>query len=49
VRALPWLLVAVVIGGVIYAQVLKARKPEVYAGLEADLERFDAEPVSTSS
>jgi amino acid transporter len=49
VRVLPWLLVAVVIGGVIYAQVLKARKPEVYAGLESDLERFDTEQVSTSS
>jgi hypothetical protein len=48
VRILPWLLVAVVIGGVIYAQILKARKPDVYAGLEADLERFDAEPVSTA-
>ena len=33
VRLLPWLLVAVVGGGLIYAQVLKARKPEVYAGL----------------
>lgn len=41
VRVLPWLLVVVVVAGVIYAQVLKARKPEVYAGLEADLERFD--------
>ncbi len=45
VRVLPWLLVAVIVGGIIYAQVLKARKPEVYAGLETDLERFDKETV----
>lgn len=41
VRVLPWLLVLVVVGGVIYAQILKSRKPDVYKGLEADLERFD--------
>lgn len=44
VQVLPWLLVVVVVGGVIYAQYLKRRKPDVYKGLEADLERFDDLP-----
>lgn len=41
VQVLPWLLVLTVIGGVIYAAYLKARKPEVYEGLDSDLEKFD--------
>ncbi len=41
VRVLPWVIVVTIVGGIIYAQLLKARKPEVYAGLENDLERFD--------
>ncbi|HWV48899.1 MAG TPA: APC family permease [Microbacterium sp.] len=45
VQLLPWLLVVALIGGVGYAAYLRSRKPEVYAGLEADLERFDDEPA----
>ncbi|CAN5377109.1 APC family permease [soil metagenome] len=44
VQVLPWVIVATVVGGIIYAQYLKARKPDVYAGLENDLERFDELP-----
>ena len=41
VQLMPWLLVVALVGGVAYASYLKARRPEVYAGLSADLERFD--------
>lgn len=41
VVALPWILVASVVGGIIYGQYLKAKKPEVYAGLSDDLEKFE--------
>ncbi len=41
VQLLPWLLVVAVVGGVAYAAYLKAKRPEVYAGLNEDLERFD--------
>lgn len=41
VRLLPWLLVAALVGGVAYAAYLKSRRPEVYARLSGDLERFD--------
>lgn len=41
VVALPWILVASVVGGIIYGQYLKANKPEVYAGLSDDLEKFE--------
>jgi amino acid transporter len=45
VRILPLLLVAALIGGLLYAVYLKARKPEVYAGLSADLEKFEDAPT----
>jgi len=41
VQLLPWLLVLAVIGGLAYAAFLRAKRPEVYAGLQEDLERFD--------
>lgn len=41
VQILPLLLVAALIGGLVYAAYLKSRKPEIYAGLSADLEKFD--------
>lgn len=44
VQLLPWLLVAAVVGGIAYAAYLQRRRPEVYAGLQTDLERFD-DPV----
>ncbi|GAB3693380.1 APC family permease [Saccharopolyspora tripterygii] len=40
VTALPWLLPVVVIAGLAHAAHLRARRPEVYANLGADLERF---------
>lgn len=46
VRLLPWVLVVAVVGGLIYAAYLQRRRPEVYEGLETDLERFD-DPVPT--
>ncbi|SFS14899.1 amino acid/polyamine/organocation transporter, APC superfamily [Agrococcus baldri] len=48
VRLMPWLLLLAVIGGVGYAAYLRSRKPEVYRGLDADIERLDEldeEPV----
>ena len=36
VNALPWLVAAAALGGVGYAQWLRARRPAVYAGLAAD-------------
>ncbi|AUG30510.1 MULTISPECIES: APC family permease [Microbacterium] len=41
VQLMPWLLVLALVGGVAYAAYLKAKKPEVYAGLSADLENFE--------
>ena len=43
VLVMPWILVAAVIGGIAYGAYLKAKKPEVYAGLSDDLEDFDQE------
>ncbi len=48
VRVLPLLLVVALIGGLVYAVYLKNRKPEVYAGLSDDLEKFDEVPASSS-
>src|SRR5690606_29021372 len=48
VRLMPWLLLLAVIGGVVYAAYLRSRKPEVYRGLDTDIERLDEldhEPV----
>lgn len=44
VVALPWLLVATLIGGLVYAAVLKSRYPRVYQGLADDLESFTELP-----
>ena len=44
VQLLPWLLVIALIGGLVYASHLKSRKPEIYRGLEADLENFTELP-----
>lgn len=41
VLVLPWILVVAVVGGVVYGAYLKAKKPQVYAGLSEDLEQFD--------
>ncbi|MDH6197366.1 amino acid transporter [Mycobacterium frederiksbergense] len=41
VVVLPWILVAAVVGGLIYAAYLRARRPQVYEGLSRDLESFD--------
>lgn len=41
VVVLPWILVASVVVGLIYGAYLKSSKPEVYAGLSGDLEKFD--------
>lgn len=43
VVVLPWILVVAVIGGIAYGAYLKSSKPEVYAGLSDDLEKFDEE------
>ncbi|HWL60749.1 MAG TPA: APC family permease [Microbacteriaceae bacterium] len=43
---LPWLLALTLIGGLIYAAVLRAKRPAVYEGLEADLEKFEETPVA---
>ncbi len=43
VVVLPWILVAAVIGGLLYGAYLRAKRPEVYAGLSGDLEKFDEE------
>lgn len=43
VLVLPWVLVAAVIGGIVYGIYLKAKRPAIYAGLADDLEKFDAE------
>lgn len=44
VVVLPWLLVVALVGGLAYAAFLKAKKPEVYEGLETDLESFTELP-----
>jgi amino acid transporter len=49
VRLLPWLLVLTVVGGLVYAPVLRARRPAVYQALETDLERFDPHPEPTAA
>jgi amino acid transporter len=46
VKLLPWLIVLALVGGIIYAFYLKAKKPAVYEGLEADLEKFEETPAS---
>lgn len=46
VVVLPWILVLALIGGIAYAFVLRAKRPEVYAALEADLEKFEETPAS---
>lgn len=43
VKLMPWLIVVAIVGGLLYALFLKARKPDVYAGLANDLEKFDEE------
>lgn len=43
IAQLPWLLALAVVGGLAYAAFLRARRPGVYAALETDLDRFDAE------
>lgn len=42
--ALPWVLVAAVVGGLGYAIYLKARRPQTYASLLQDLEDFTELP-----
>lgn len=41
---LPWLLLVALVGGLAYASYLRTSRPEVYQGLETDLERFDPSP-----
>lgn len=45
VQLMPWLIVVAVAAGIAYGVVLRSRRPEVYAGLEHDLEQFEEEPV----
>ena len=40
VRLLPWLLLVALAGGLGYAAYLRAKKPAIYHGLDADLEKF---------
>lgn len=49
VLVLPWILVAAVIGGIVYGAYLKSKKPEIYAGLSDDLEKFDEELAEAAS
>lgn len=49
VTALPWLLVVAIVAGIGYAAYLRSRRPEVYARLESDLEKFDPEPEETAA
>lgn len=44
VLALPWVLVAAVVGGLAYAAYLRARRPATYASLVQDLEDFTELP-----
>jgi amino acid transporter len=41
IAQLPWLLAVALVGGLAYAAYLRSKRPEVYAGLEHDLDRFD--------
>ncbi|MFC7401016.1 APC family permease [Citricoccus sp. GCM10030269] len=41
ITALPLLLLAALVGGLLWAVYLRNKRPEVYAGLNHDLERFD--------
>lgn len=41
VLVLPWLLVVAIVAGIVYGAYLKKAKPEIYAGLSDDLEKFD--------
>ncbi|MBL5974237.1 MAG: APC family permease [Candidatus Leucobacter sulfamidivorax] len=43
VVVLPWILVVALVGGILYGAYLKSKRPEVYAGLSEDLEKFDEE------
>ena len=43
VLLLPWILVAAVVGGIVYGFYLKAKRPQIYEGLAGDLEKFDEE------
>ena len=49
VLVLPWILVVAVVGGIGYGAYLKAKKPDVYAGLSDDLEKFDEELAEASA
>lgn len=49
VNLLPLLLLLALVGGLAYAAYLRSRKPQVYASLSNDLERFDVERVSTTT
>ena len=46
VVVLPWILALALVGGIVYALVLRAKKPDVYDGLAADLEKFEETPVN---
>jgi amino acid transporter len=48
VKLLPLLLLVALVGGVAYAAYLRRRKPQVYAGLSLDLEKFN-EPSSVDA
>ncbi len=41
ITSLPWLLVLALVVGVAQALYLKSRRPDIYDGLNSDLERFD--------
>lgn len=49
VLVLPWILVAAVVGGIAYGAYLKSSRPEIYAGLSEDLEKFDEELAEASA
>ncbi|MGO2110171.1 MAG: APC family permease, partial [Pseudoclavibacter sp.] len=46
VQLMPWLIVLAIVAGIIYGVVLRSRKPKVYQGLEADLEKFEEETTT---
>jgi amino acid transporter len=48
VQLMPWLLVIALVGGLAYAAYLKSNKPDVFRGLEADLEDFAESPGTHS-
>lgn len=48
VQLLPWLLVLAVVGGIGYGAHLRRNRPEVYARLSSDLERFDPTDAPTA-